>query len=973
MQLEAHNKLLRTLSPLLYLLLLTYGSLYPAHHWDSSLGGLAEFYAVTWPVCVTTTDVVLNLLIYLPIGFFSVRALPKKPWAGLALAILASTAVSGALEFSQTYLPQRISSPLDLLLNILGATLGALLTGYLPNLSSKFLPPNSALHRYANNLRPLTYPRLSIATLATCYSVASLYSASLDFAELNISWMPFRLQLQRPELMLQLLAPCAFGLLLGYFLTAIQQPRAKTITLTGAAVMAALTALEIFRQWIPGQAPDMTRVVVALASWLLATLWLTSASTTKITEQWITARFAKLLLAIAVTAISLGMATFIAFQLLPTDRCRDSYTYDLPALNLLPYPALEDFKYEHPRLPVPTRMELETIQRLNPQYWAQQQDNAARGSLFSHILLAQHQTNQRTLNALYSALSNLTFTRLDVRHLQNMALAYDWYYPHWSNEQRTLLLAKLNRGCAEQIEVIRKKLQLSPYNAMLYNGHLQALMMSAVAIHGDGSNSICMRFTADYWRNRVVPVWQQIMGENGGWHEGGRYFRTGIGQAAYQLPAIWRAATGEDFFQSLPGIEGLIEFAMLRHSPGYGSHSATTGNALTANFFDLPALAIEFNHRAGYNYSQRDQRPLPLSYPWGPLPQPHLHDSTGASNVATEALFDGIGALFARSSWENDATWLTFRAGNNYWSQPRLNQGSFSIFRAGPLIVDTKASHSSKNANGTSTPRGQGDAFNLVAITGGKSEPGRQFSAGQRLVGSGHGRPAPLDYPHWLQQQDHYRTVGQVVSGNDSQMIWMNADLTPAYKPAIDAVARDSSQTRVDYYHRSFAYLKASQLIVVYDKVTATSTDMQQSLQLHSVYKPQINDLSFEIEAPLQHEYQLAGGRLYGRVLLPQAGTLEANLLTVPSLATKDSARWRIDITAPEQQQTQEFLVVMRAGALKNTQGLPEIQLQRREHSLEITIAGDNAATLIIPRSIAPLSIEHAGQALAVGKKANTP
>ncbi|MCV4732719.1 hypothetical protein OFB80_33040, partial [Escherichia coli] len=69
-----------------------------------------------------------------------------------------------------------------------------------------------------------------------------------------------------------------------------------------------------------------------------------------------------------------------------------------------------------------------------------------------------------------------------------------------------------------------------------------------------------MAFTHDYWLNRVLPVWRQIGGQNGGWHEGGEYVGIGIGQAIYQLPAMWRAATGDVLFAREPAIHGFLTF-----------------------------------------------------------------------------------------------------------------------------------------------------------------------------------------------------------------------------------------------------------------------------------------------------------------------------------------------------------------------------------------------------------------------------
>ncbi len=97
-------------------------------------------------------------------------------------------------------------------------------------------------------------------------------------------------------------------------------------------------------------------------------------------------------------------------------------------------------------------------------------------------------------------------------------------------------------------------------------------MACALAIYGDDPRGdAIMRFTNDLWKNRVLPAWRQVMGRNGGWHEGGEYVGIGIGQAIYQLPAMWRHATGEDIFATEPGIRGFLDFLVYRTRPD-GTH-----------------------------------------------------------------------------------------------------------------------------------------------------------------------------------------------------------------------------------------------------------------------------------------------------------------------------------------------------------------------------------------------------------------
>lgn len=66
-----------------------------------------------------------NVALFIPIGFVSSLAFPKKPWWRIsALGVL----VSGCIELGQLlFLHERFASPVDLVTNASGAVIGALL------------------------------------------------------------------------------------------------------------------------------------------------------------------------------------------------------------------------------------------------------------------------------------------------------------------------------------------------------------------------------------------------------------------------------------------------------------------------------------------------------------------------------------------------------------------------------------------------------------------------------------------------------------------------------------------------------------------------------------------------------------------------------------------------------------------------------------------------------------------------------
>jgi len=113
--------------------LIVYASLYPFEHWrDQDIAPWA-FLSAPWPKYWTGFDVGANVLGYAPLGFFVCLSAMRLAWPGrpLVWAMGLSALLSFTMEGLQSYLPARVPSQVDFLLNVLGATGGAVLAGAL--------------------------------------------------------------------------------------------------------------------------------------------------------------------------------------------------------------------------------------------------------------------------------------------------------------------------------------------------------------------------------------------------------------------------------------------------------------------------------------------------------------------------------------------------------------------------------------------------------------------------------------------------------------------------------------------------------------------------------------------------------------------------------------------------------------------------------------------------------------------------
>jgi VanZ family protein len=107
--------------------LIVYASLYPFAGWrDQDISPL-RFLTAPLPRYWTGFDVAANLLGYAPLGFWLTLSVLRSRHgsSAVSVAVASSALLSLAMETLQSYLPSRIPSNVDLMLNAMGAWLGA--------------------------------------------------------------------------------------------------------------------------------------------------------------------------------------------------------------------------------------------------------------------------------------------------------------------------------------------------------------------------------------------------------------------------------------------------------------------------------------------------------------------------------------------------------------------------------------------------------------------------------------------------------------------------------------------------------------------------------------------------------------------------------------------------------------------------------------------------------------------------------
>jgi Predicted integral membrane protein len=109
----------------LYGLAIVYASLEPFSPWLAPAPG-TPFFLFGAPIRWVRYDAVLNILAYVPFGFFvALLARGAPPGRRIASTLVIGAAMSFAMESLQMYIPPRIASAYDLGTNTIGALIGA--------------------------------------------------------------------------------------------------------------------------------------------------------------------------------------------------------------------------------------------------------------------------------------------------------------------------------------------------------------------------------------------------------------------------------------------------------------------------------------------------------------------------------------------------------------------------------------------------------------------------------------------------------------------------------------------------------------------------------------------------------------------------------------------------------------------------------------------------------------------------------
>lgn len=258
------------------------------------------------------------------------------------------------------------------------------------------------------------------------------------------------------------------------------------------------------------------------------------------------------------------------------------------------------------------------------------------------------------------------------------AIAYDWLYEVWTEEQRTFLReAMVEKGLRPALAAYRGTASWSSWVRAKHNWNLVCnggIAMGALAI-ADEVPDLAEEILREGLKS--VPLALGRFAPDGGWDEGIGYWHYSIRYLVPYLAAL-QTALGTDFgLAETPGIAEAGYFPLYLTGPlGSTFNFADSGSGLVrapelfwlSSKYDKPELAWWQQNVTG-------DAGRPGDLLWY---DPFLSQDFDSHSLPLDRYFRGVEVITFRSAWEDgEAAFLGFKAGDNKANHGDLDLGTF--------------------------------------------------------------------------------------------------------------------------------------------------------------------------------------------------------------------------------------------------------------------------------------------------------
>lgn len=261
-----------------------------------------------------------------------------------------------------------------------------------------------------------------------------------------------------------------------------------------------------------------------------------------------------------------------------------------------------------------------------------------------------------------------------------MAVAYDWMYDFWSDEQRQLMeqavrdnLFYISNLSYEGDRVNMGGIDMeNNHNAMCNGG----VLMAAIAVW-DTSPELCAKMAANAIRGLELMMWH--FAPEGAWYEGPQYAGVTIDYVSRILASL-KTAFGDCYCMDLvQGVDKAAEYMSYSQSDisCYNFADCDYGIATSAGLFLLYDMykirgVKEMTAERDFGADMKKSDALVHCIEWY-----DTSDEAGGETLALDKRYAGEEIITLRDSWNSGQTFVGIKAGRVLYDHSHMEAGSF--------------------------------------------------------------------------------------------------------------------------------------------------------------------------------------------------------------------------------------------------------------------------------------------------------
>lgn len=538
--------------------------------------------------------------------------------------------------------------------------------------------------------------------------------------------------------------------------------------------------------------------------------------------------------------------------------------------------------------------------------------------------------------------------------LGRTGLVYDLCYDAWTQEERQRFIEYFNATVDANVNSETHVFHNAWYG---YKHWGYGIAAYATYYENPRAEEILAETERDY-RERAAPA-LELAGAGGGWAEG-YYVHYWLYEWLFFVEAA-RLCEGVDHYAAAPAFyekraiasmfemyPGIREYGSRRPIPmGDGGGRVYGGDrdkALSARRILVNRYRDDPAHQAVHTFNEK----TPVSggrnnaykdFLWRDptVPKGDLDDFVG-SHIST-----GPGYVYARSSWDEDATYFYFKSGDRFTAHQHLDVGHFLIYKNEELAGDGGQYYYFGGDRGYHDVnyhlRTIAHSTMLVydpdeAWPGMPGNDRRGIRAGNVTGNDGgqhhnwpHHNGATADPDDWHRNREIY-DLGDILAFEDQgDYVYVGADCAGAY-----------SSHKLSAFTRQIVFIRPG-TFVVFDRVTATDPSFEKTWLLQAMTRPEEKDDRLMVTN--------GEGRLFVQTLLPESH--QTNLVSGDKLYAyggKDytpeeergaAPECRVEVRPTEASATDLFLHVLTATDA-NEENVPTASVSTSGDAVTVTV-----------------------------------